>query len=119
MSASKTWKGKAFIILDEYEMGYHKKKLTQVQFASLLGVSRQTLWRDEEIRDRFNAVTERFNTHSKLSRRDTEMRVRHLEAKLEQLRAENNALIQVIMEAARLLSDNGIDPRVYLGDATK
>lgn len=119
MSASKTWKKTALTILDQYEIGGRKEKLTQVQFAAILGISRQTLWRDEEIRSRFYTATERFNSQSKLSRRDTEMKVRHLESQLEQLRTENNMLIQVIMEAARSLSDNGIDPRLYLGDSTK
>lgn len=119
MSASKNWKIKALLILDQYEMGGRKEKLTQMQFAELLGVSRQTLWRDKEIKERFYAVSKRFSSHNKLSRRDSDMRARHNESQLEQLRSENNALIQVIMEAARLLNDHGIDPRLYLDDATK
>lgn len=119
MSAAKNWRQKAFALLDQYELSNHKDRLTQVQFAELLGISRQTLWRDEVLMERFHAATSLLQGQTKRSRRDSVMRIRQLETQLEELREENNRLIQLIVEAARQLTEHGIDPRLYLGDATR
>jgi len=54
----------------------------------------------------------------KKGRKDSCARIFALETQLEKARAENNRLIQIIIKAAQLMTEDAIDPRRYFGDAT-
>ncbi|MCU1724504.1 hypothetical protein [Pseudomonas sp. 5P_5.1_Bac1] len=118
MKQEKKWKEQAFAILAQYKDGRIQGPLTQTGLAQQVAVSRQTLWRDEEIRSLY-AVTQTHLKDAKNSRRkNSNARIFALEAQLEKARTENNQLIQTIVKAAQLMTENAIDPRRYFEDVT-
>lgn len=113
------WKDKAHCLLDDLERGVLKNRITQRELAKLVGVSRQTLWRDKSI----GARLEKIQKHRKglgniqTERATVEMRVRQLEAKVNQLQKENGFLIQNIVGICKKLREHGLEPRTIVGEA--
>src|SRR4051812_31614587 len=116
MKPDKNWQAKALAIIDEYRFVAHDQKLTQKVLAAQVGVSRQTLWRNEEIRTRFNELSAHTTHEIKDSRRTLSFRLARLEYELAEARDENNRLIEVIVHAAGLLSDDGLDAKRYFDE---
>ncbi|MDR7052945.1 DNA-binding XRE family transcriptional regulator [Pseudomonas koreensis] len=118
MNQNKKWKEQARSILADYKEGRIQGALTQNALAQQVAVSRQTLWRDEEIRSLYAATHAHINEVRNSGRKNRDARIFSLEAQLERARAENNRLIQSIIKAAQLMTENAIDPRSYFDDAT-
>ncbi|MFQ6574915.1 hypothetical protein [Pseudomonas sp. UM16] len=118
MKQEKKWKEQARSILAEYKKGHGQGLLTQNSLAQQVAVSRQTLWRDEEIRSLYSATQAHLKDAKKFGRKNSSARIFALEAQLEEARAENNRLIQSIIKAAQLMTEDAIDPRRYFEDAT-
>jgi DNA-binding XRE family transcriptional regulator len=114
----KKWKERARSILADYKEGRVTGPLTQSGLAQKVAVSRQTLWRDEEIRSLYATTQDYLLNIKKKGRKDSCARIFALETQLEKARAENNRLIQIIIKAAQLMTEDAIDPRRYFGDAT-
>lgn len=118
MKQNKRWKEQARSILAEYKDGRIQVPLTQNGLAQQVAVSRQTLWRDEEIRSLYAATQAHLKDAKNSRRKNSNARIFALEAQLEKARAENNRLIQSIIKAAQLMTEDAIDPRLYFEDAT-
>ncbi|UTL81375.1 hypothetical protein [Pseudomonas putida] len=118
MKQEKKWKDHVRSILAEYEAGRIQGPLTQNGLALQAGVSRQTLWRDDEIRSLYAAIQIRLKGVKKAGRKDSTARIFALEMQLDKARAENNRLIQTIVKAAQLMTEDAIDPRRYFEDVT-
>lgn len=118
MRQQKNWTEKAIVILMSYQNGQTQGALTQAGLAHQLGVSRQTLWRDKEVRLLYSSTQTFLKENKNLGRNTKDMRIRSLEIKLEEVRSENNLLIQIIIRAAQLMTEDTIDPRKYFDDAT-
>ncbi|MEN5223815.1 hypothetical protein ABE561_03385 [Pseudomonas asiatica] len=118
MKQEKKWKDHVRSILAEYEAGRIQGPLTQNGLAQQAGVSRQTLWRDEEIRSLYASTQTRIKDVKKNRRKNSDARIYALETQLHKARIENNRLIQTIVKAAQLMTQDAIDPRRYFEDAT-
>ena len=118
MKQEKKWKDQVRSILAEYEAGRVQEPLTQSGLAQQAGVSRQTLWRDEEIRSLYTATQTHLKDFKKVGRKNSDARIYALEAQLQKARMENNRLIQTIVKAAQLMTEDAIDPRRYFEDTT-
>ncbi|MCK2109512.1 hypothetical protein ACOQNQ_10575 [Pseudomonas juntendi] len=118
MKQEKKWKDHVRSILAEYKAGRGQGPLTQNGLAQQAGVSRQTLWRDEEIRFLYTATQIHLKDVKKVGRKSIDARIYSLEAQLHKARMENNRLIQTIVKAAQLMTEDAIDPRRYFEDAT-
>ncbi|MBB6155151.1 hypothetical protein HDC30_002374 [Pseudomonas sp. JAI115] len=118
MKQNKKWKEQAKYILAEYKEGRMQGPLTQKGLSQHVAVSRQTLWRDQEIRSLYAATLAHLKDVKNSRRGNTSARIFALEAQLEKARAENNRLIQSIIKAAQLMTEDSIDPRQYFEDAT-
>ncbi|WP_085601123.1 hypothetical protein [Pseudomonas sp. B10(2017)] len=118
MKQEKKWKDHVRSILAEYEAGRIQGPLTQNGLALQAGVSRQTLWRDDEIRSLYAAIQTHLKGVKKAGRKDSTARIFALEMQLDKARAENNRLIQTIVKAAQLMTEDAIDPRRYFEDVT-
>lgn len=118
MKQNKKWKELARSILADYKEGRITGPLTQSGLAQKTAVSRQTLWRDQEIRSLYAATHAYLSNVKKSGRRDGDARIFALETQLEKAKNENNRLIQTIVKAAQLMTEDAIDPRRYFDDAT-
>lgn len=118
MKQKKKWKEQVRAILAEYREGRTQGPLTQNGLAQQVAVSRQTLWRDDEIRSLYAATRSHLNDVKLTGRKSSDARIFTLETQLEKARAENNRLIQTIIKAAQLMTEDAIDPRRYFDDAT-
>lgn len=118
MKQEKKWKDRARYILAEYEAGRLQGPLTQNGLALQVGVSRQTLWRDEEIRSLYTTTQTHLKDFKKVGRKNSDARVYALETQLHKAQMENNRLIQTIVKAAQLMTEDAIDPRRYFLDVT-
>lgn len=118
MKQDKKWKETAKAVLAEYKYGRIQGSLTQKALAQQVAVSRQTLWRDEEIRKLYVDTQTHLKEIKKTGRKDSNSRIFALEGQLEKARSENNRLIQTIIKAAQLMTEDAIDPRRYFDDAT-
>ncbi|MFJ4452631.1 hypothetical protein ACIP1G_01875 [Pseudomonas sp. NPDC089392] len=118
MKQDKKWKELARSILVDYKEGRITGPLTQSGLAQKTAVSRQTLWRDPEIRSLYAAAHAYLLNVKKSGRKDSDARIFALETQLEKAKAENNRLIQTIVKAAQLMTEDAIDPRRYFDDAT-
>ena len=121
MARKKAWRSIASCLLDDYERGAIREKLTQGEFAKRVGVSRQTLWRDVQLRQRFLRIGEERAKKGILSvgRANSEMRIRTLQGELQRLERENGLLIQNIVGICRKLREHGLDPRLFVGEAAE
>lgn len=118
MKQEKKWKEEALAILAQHKDGRVQGPLTQSGLAQQVAVSRQTLWRDEEVRSLYTATKAHLKDVKKSGRKNSNARIFALEMQLEKARSENNHLIQTIIKAAQLMTENAIDPRRYFEDAT-
>lgn len=118
MKYDKKWKDQARSILAEHKEGRVQRPLTQNGLAQQVAISRQTLWRDEEIRSLYAATQAHLKDAKNARRKNSNTRIFALEIQLEKARAENNRLIQTIIKAAQLMTEDAIDPRRYFEDAT-
>ena len=118
MKQDKKWKEQVKSILADYKDGRIQGPLTQNGLAQQVAVSRQTLWRDEEIRKLYVDTQTHLKEIKKTGRRDRNSRIFALESQLVKARSENNRLIQTIIKAAQLMTEDAIDPRRYFDDAT-
>ncbi|WP_432777728.1 HTH domain-containing protein [Pseudomonas fortuita] len=118
MKRDKKWKELARSILADYKEGRITGPLTQSELAQKTAVSRQTLWRDQEIRSLYADTHAYLFNVKKAGRKDSDARIFALEAQLQNAKIENNRLIQTIVKAAQLMTEDAIDPRRYFADAT-
>lgn len=118
MKQDKEWKEQVKSILADYKDGRIQGPLTQIGLAQQVAVSRQTLWRDEEIRSLYADTQTFLKDIKKVGRKNSNARIFALATQLENARAENNRLIQTIIKAAQLMTEDAIDPRRYFNDAT-
>ncbi|MFG0272913.1 hypothetical protein [Pseudomonas sp. zjy_14] len=118
MKQDKKWKELARSILADYKEGRITGPLTQGGLAQKTAVSRQTLWRDQEIRALYADTHSYLLDVKKAGRKDKDARIFALETQLEKAKVENNRLIQTIVKAAQLMTEDAIDPRRYFDDAT-
>lgn len=111
-----SWKDKAFHIIDQHERGVRKGRLTQAGLASLLGVSRQTVWRSKEIRARLQALPSADNRSGGTVRRPSSTeQIRALRLRIEELQAINTRLVQNFIVLCRALDERGLDPISLMG----
>jgi IS30 family transposase len=115
MPKSKNWREELEKVLDQYERGLIKGKLIQTKLASMLGVSRQTIWRDLRFRQRIETIekSQRASNSKKTARASMEMANRELRSEIERLKHENSLLIQNMILTCRNLQEDGLDPRKY------
>lgn len=118
MKQVKKWKEQVKSILADYQAGRIQGQLTQNGLAQQVAVSRQTLWRDQEIRSLYADTQTYLKDVKKAGRKNSNARIFALETQLENARAENNRLIQIIIKAAQLMTEDAMDPRRYFNDAT-
>lgn len=118
MTEKLSWRTEAHKILDDYERGVTKGRITQTQLSSAIGVCRQTLWRDKSIISRIAQIQGINSAPGKItkSRSNSEMRIRALEVLVTQLKKENGALIQNIVLACKKLREKGLDPREFVSE---
>ncbi|WP_140399095.1 hypothetical protein [Pseudomonas sp. SID14000] len=114
MVTLKDWRKKAHTILDEHIVNRSLRRLTKESLAKELGISRQTLWRDKSVMDKF----EKYRAGSRLApkRRPQELRIAELEAIVSQLKNENGILILSFILACNKLRENNHDPRLYFSE---
>jgi predicted transcriptional regulator len=117
MKQEKKWKDQARSILADYKEGRDQGPLTLNSLAQQVAISRQTLWRDEEIWSLYTATQAHLKDAKKAEKKNSNARISALEIQLEKARAENNRLIQTIIKAAQLMTEDAIDPRRYFEDA--
>lgn len=118
MNRNKKWKEQVRLILSEYNSGRIQGPLTQTGLAQQAGVSRQTLWRDEETRSLYSSTQIHLKNVKQSGRKNSDAKIYALETQLEKARTENNRLVQTIIRAAQLMTEDAIDPRRYFEDAT-
>ena len=113
------WRFEANCVIDDYERGALKETLTLSKLAQLVGVSRQTVWRDLTIMERYARAKDiaAARPSSGGSRATAEMRYRKLEAELEKVKTENSNLIQNMVNVCRRLHEHGLDAHVFVGEA--
>lgn len=113
------WRLEANLLIDEYERGALQEPLTLSHLAKLVGVSRQTVWRDSAVMARYSRAKDIVSdkSFSGVRRATAEMRHRKLEAELEKVKAENSKLIQNIVNICRRLHEHGLDAHVFVGEA--
>jgi len=107
----KLWKFKAHQLLDEFERGARRGKLSQLGLAKACGVSRQTLWRAADVMQRLRGIArhELGTPSTKVARASAAMRVRSLSARVDELEQINARLTQNFLVLARVLDEHGID----------
>ncbi|WP_027467514.1 hypothetical protein [Deefgea rivuli] len=112
MSAYEDWRKHASVVLDEFELGVRKGRLTLTEISQIVGVARQTIWRDKSIMQRIDNIRniQPSIKHKNPGRADLIMRFRLLEIENKQLEVENGILVQNIMIICRRLIDLGLDP---------
>lgn len=115
------WRAKVNELLDGFESGARVGAPSMTEVSKAVGISRQTLWRDELIRSRFAIIATRRDAKVKRSpkRATLEERIRQLELKLEMERRANSNLVQNFVNACRRLQERGLDAHIYLGDGAR
>jgi hypothetical protein len=110
------WIDRAHHIIDEYERGLRKGHLAQSSLARLLGVSRQTLWRNDEIKVRLKNLAE-LESHpgGSAKRKSSAAQIRTLRIQIEDLEDTNRRLIQNFVVLCRSLDERGLDPIELIG----
>lgn len=114
MATIKDWRENAHKILDQHLVNRSLGRLTQESLAKELGISRQTLWRDKTVKDKFDKY--RIVLRSAPQRRPKDLRILELEAIVTQLKNENGVLILNFILACNKLRENNHDPRLYFTD---
>jgi hypothetical protein len=114
---SQGWEEKAHQILDQFERGTRRIKLTRSGLAELAGVSRQTLWRNPGLRARVNQLTGSRSAEGgeSTTRPTLAMQVRELKKQVDELEQTNATLVQNFLVICRALDERGIDPVELMG----
>lgn len=109
--SDKPWKLKAHQLIDEFERGARRGRLSQLGVAKACGVSRQTLWRAADVMERLRGLTrhELTTQSAKVARASAAMRVRSLSVRVDELEQINARLTQNFLVLARALDERGID----------
>lgn len=117
LSSRQSWEQKTHLILDQYERGTRRMKLTRSGLADLVGVSRQTLWRNASIRARVNQLLGTVSPPPGVGAKRLTLaaRVRDLKRRVDGLEAENSILTQNFIVLCRALDERGLDPVDLLG----
>lgn len=115
-----SWREQVHFILDEAERLNGGDKLTITAVAASVGKSRISLWRDSEILLRFRQLASLNAQGGKIGpkRRSVDQRVRALTIERDQLRKDNDRLLQTFIVICRRLNEAGIDPVSVLGQVT-
>lgn len=112
------WRIRALTLLDDLERGTSSEPTTMTGLARVVGVSRQTLWRDPAIRDRISKLHSRRELIGDSSGRSTPAeRIRRLERELAEERRQNAHLVQNFVNVCRRLHERGLDAHLFLGEA--
>ena len=116
MSAA-SWRLRASVKLDDLERTSSSRVPSVSEFASSLGVSRQTIWRDKNLLLRLKGVRDGRATGAGTvnSRRSVDQRIAALEAENAELKQANNVLLLNFMRIAQKLRENNIDPFRIMG----
>lgn len=107
----KPWKLKAHHAIDQFERGARRGRLAYSELAKICGVSRQTLWRSEEVRERLQKLAEvqASSGGGGAKRASNAMRLRELKTRIEELERTNERLIQNLLVLSRALDERGLD----------
>jgi len=112
----KNWKLLAFDALARAELSSSQPSITKNELAKICGVSRWTLWRDGEVRARYHEVVKSKRQGSpKGNRKGNAQRICQLLQQNDELRRQNEALLQNFIVVSRRLMERGIDPVEILG----
>lgn len=112
------WKARALVLIEDMERGVGPERSFN-QLAELIGVSRQTLWRDEELSARIRLATaKRKAGRVQIKRRGRSEQSAALVLEVEQLRTHIEHLIEAIVSACERLHGDGIDPMQYFTELT-
>ena len=113
-----SWKARALVVIEDMERGVGPERNLS-QLAEFIGVSRQTLWRDEELSARIRLATaKRKSGRVQVKRRGPSEQSAVLVLEVEQLRAHVERLIEAIVSACERLQGDGIDPMHYFTEPT-
>lgn len=114
MVAGKDWRNKAHALLDEYAVNRSTLRMTKESFAKELGVSRQTLWRDKSVMNKFEQCW--VSSRSVPQKNAKDSRITELEATVTQLKNENGVLLLNFVLACTKLRESNHDPRLYFNE---
>lgn len=114
MTTSRDWRTKANTILDEHMLSGSPIRMTQDSFAKVLGISRQTLWRDKYVMQKFEQC--KANSRSTSRKKSKDLRITELENLVTRLKTENGVLLLNFVLACTKLRDHNIDPRLYFSE---
>lgn len=113
-----SWKARALVVIEDMERGVGPERSLN-QLAEFIGVSRQTLWRDEELSTRIRlAKANRRSGRVRVKRRGPSEQTAALALEVEQLRSHMERLIEAIVSACERLQGDGIDPMQYFKEPT-
>jgi len=108
-----SWKARAIVVIEDMERGVGPDRSLD-QLAELIGVSRQTLWREKELSTRIRlAKANRRSGRVRVKRRGPSEQSAALALEVEQLRSHMERLIETIVSACERLQGDGIDPVQY------
>lgn len=108
-----SWKARALVVIEDMERSVGPDRSLN-QLAELIGVSRQTLWREKELSTRIRlAKANRRSGQVRVRRRGPSEQSAALALEVEQLRSHMERLIETIVSACERLQDDGIDPMQY------
>lgn len=111
--ATPSWKARALVVIEDLERGVGPDRSLN-QLAELIGVSRQTLWREKDLSTRIRlANAKRRSGLVRIRRRGPSERSAALELEVEQLRSHMERLVEAIVSACERLQGDGIDPMQY------
>lgn len=113
-----SWRARALVVIADLERGVRPERSLN-QLAELIGVSRQTLWRDEELSARIRLATARRKSGQvQVKRRRRSEHSAALVLEVEQLRTHVELLVEAIVSACERLQGDGIDPIHYFTEPT-
>jgi hypothetical protein len=113
--AMKKWKVQALSELHRAAANPAGVNISKSALAGLCGVSRWTLWRDDDIRAAYARLIDLQRNSTRRNRSNLSDRVRELTQKNEELKRQNEALLQNFIIVTRRLMERGIDPVGILG----
>lgn len=114
MSSHKTWQQKANAILDRYTLHRGAPSFTRTSLAKELGISRQTLWRDEAIKNKILMILDKPKSKKRSTK---DVRIQDLERRIRVLTHENGLLLQSILLICKRLREEDLDPEYYVSEA--
>lgn len=114
MTKRNAWQEQAHHLIDNYLGESSPEPLTQTSLAAKLGISRQTLWRDESIRVRFARLKK---TETPNTRKNKSTRIEELERKYRVATRQNGVLIANLILVCKRLREKGLDPREFVAEA--